>query len=141
MSGNTGRAAGQRVNSIFGEGVSPKFRKVREGLDLLNFPSRLLLLHHRQRVVYAVSLVRNLRAFMLGLEQRPMFLVPIEQGTRATAQIASWWRERWLRGRISSDAVLEEISHHTLVRPIRHGARMMVRAKSNQQQTLFPDMV
>jgi len=131
---------GQRVNSIFGEGVSPKFRKIRQGLDLLNFPSGLLLRHHRRRVVYAVSLVRNLRAFMLALEQRPSFLVPIEQGTRATAQITSWWRERWLRSRISSEAVLEEVSRHTLVRPIQHGARVMVRATSDQQQSLFPDM-
>ncbi len=31
-------ANGQRVNSIFGEGVSPKLRKIREGLELLTFP-------------------------------------------------------------------------------------------------------
>src|SRR3712207_7717667 len=31
---------GQRVNSIFGEGVSPKLRKVRHGLDELNLPDR-----------------------------------------------------------------------------------------------------
>ena len=31
---------GERVQSIFGEGVSPRLRKVREGLALLGFPRR-----------------------------------------------------------------------------------------------------
>ena len=50
---------GRRVNSIFGEGASPKLRKVRHGLDLLGFPAMLLLKQHRPRVVYAVNLVRE----------------------------------------------------------------------------------
>jgi hypothetical protein len=117
-------ANGQRINSIFGEGVSPKLRKVREGLDLLNFSSDLLLRHYRRRGVYAVNLVRNLRAYLLNMVAEPDYLVPPECGTEKSANIAAWWRERWLRNRISSDAVLEEIARHTLVRPIRHGARV-----------------
>lgn len=115
---------GQRVNSIFGEGISPKLRKVREGLDLLGLPSRLLLRHHRRRVVYAVSLIRNLREHLLGIEARPNYLVPIRDGPSGSAAIAMWWRERWLRNRIASDEVLSEVARHTLVRPIRHGARV-----------------
>ena len=32
--------AGRPVNSIFGEGVSPKLRKVRQAVDLLNLRPR-----------------------------------------------------------------------------------------------------
>ena len=46
---------GQRVNSIFGEGVNPKLRKVRDGIDLLGWPSEVLLQHGRHRIVYGVS--------------------------------------------------------------------------------------
>jgi hypothetical protein len=132
-------ANGQRVNSIFGEGVSPKLRKLRQGLDLLNLPSNLLLRHHRRRVVYAVSLVRNLREYLLGLERKPSYMIPIDDGATATAKIATWWRERWLRNRIRSDEVLLELERHTLVRPIRHGGRAVVPPPADQP-LLFADL-
>jgi hypothetical protein len=131
---------GQRLNSIFGEGVSPKLRKVRQGLDLLNLPNDLLLRHHRRRVVYVMSLVRNLRGYLLGMERKPSYLVPVDVGAAGTAKIAKWWRTRWLRNRIESDEVLSEVSRHTLIRPIRHGARVVIPAPADQP-FLFSDLV
>jgi hypothetical protein len=131
---------GQRVNSIFGEGVSPKLRKIRQGLDLLHFPSDLLLRHYRRRVVYAVSLIRNCQEYLLGLDENPNYLVPLEQGCVGTARISAWWRERWLRGRIASDEVLGEVERHTLVRPIRHGARVAI-VQPLDQEVLFGDVI
>jgi hypothetical protein len=129
---------GRRVNSIFGEGVSPKLRKVRQALELLHLPTALLLRHHRPRVVYAVSLARNVGEHLLGLEREPKYLVPLENGEGATARIAAWWRERWLRNRIMSDEVLAEVSRHTLVHPICHGARVTV-PQLSEQRVLFGD--
>lgn len=114
---------GQRVNSIFGEGVSPKLRKIRDGLDALQFPSDHLLRHGRRRVVYGVTLVRNTRELLLGMENRPDYLFS-RWGADATNTISDWWRERWLAQRIEQDHVLEEVASHTLVRPVRHGARV-----------------
>lgn len=122
-------ADGERVNSIFGEGVSPRLRKVRAGLDALNFPSDLLLRHHRRRIIYAVNLVRNLPNYLLGLERRPAYVFPPKVGRTATVRITEWWRERWLRHRIASDQVLDEVAKHTLVRPVRHGARVSLIAQ------------
>jgi hypothetical protein len=119
---------GQRVNSIFGEGVSPKFRKVRQGLEVLDFPADLLLRHHRRRVVYGISLVSNLRDYLLGFRRTPNYLVPLRDGRASTARIAAWWKERWLCPRIASDEVLDEVARHTLVRPVRHGARVRLPA-------------
>jgi hypothetical protein len=128
-------ADGQRVNSIFGEGVSPKLRKVRAGIDLLGFPSDVLLRHHRRRIVYGVKLIRNLPDYLLGLERRPAYMVSIGTSARSTAEIAHWWRERWLRGRIISDTVLDAVAQHTLVRPIRHGARVSLTKLEPSQET------
>jgi hypothetical protein len=128
----------QRVNSIFGEGVSPKLRKVRQALDLLNLPSKHLLRHHRPRVVYAVSLIRNLNDYLIGLAHRPEYLVPVSEGRAATAAIGAWWRERWLRQRITSNEVLDEVARHTRVHPISHGARVP-RQGTPSQQSLFAD--
>jgi hypothetical protein len=129
---------GQRVNSIFGEGVSPKLRKVRQALDELGLPSELLLRHHRPRIVYGVGLVHNLSEYLLGLDSKPKYLAPLANSHVAGAKIASWWRERWLRNRILSDEVLHEVSRHTLVHPICHGARVTT-PRSSEQPTLFPE--
>jgi hypothetical protein len=131
-------ADGQRVNSIFGEGTSPKMRKVRQALDTLGLPSELLLRHHRPRVVYGVRLVHNLSDYLLGLDSQPRYRISLTHPEAASEQIAAWWRERWLRHRILSDEVLEEVSRHTLVHPICHGARVSAPRRSDQQ-SLFPD--
>lgn len=115
---------GKRVNSIFGEGVSPRMRKVRTGLDVLGFPSRTLLRHYRQRIVYAVPLARNFRDYLLGRCVRPAYFIPLRKPVSSSGAIADWWRGRWLQNRIRSDAVLKAVSLHSIARPIRHGARV-----------------
>ncbi|EIU1680583.1 Druantia anti-phage system protein DruA [Pseudomonas aeruginosa] len=129
----------QRVNSIFGEGVSPKLRKVRQALDLLNLPSGMLLRHHRPRIVYAVSLIKNLDDYLIGAAKRPEYIVPVNEGVAATAAIGAWWRERWLRNRIISDDVLDEVERHTTVRPVTHGARVPLQ-RAAPQQPMYSDL-
>jgi hypothetical protein len=129
---------GTRVNSIFGEGVSPKLRKIRDGLELLHFPPDRLLRHGRHRVVYVIPLIRNLRNFLLGIDASPDYLVPLDRPTDATRGIGTWWRERWLRNRAASDAVLAEVERHTLVYPIRHGARVVLPLTGGQRDLPFP---
>lgn len=129
----------QRVNSIFGEGVSPKLRKVRQALDLLNLPSGMLLRHHRPRIVYAVSLIKNLDDYLIGAAKRPEYIVPVNEGVAATAAIGAWWRERWLRNRIISDDVLDEVERHTTVRPVTHGARVPLQIAA-PQQPMYSDL-
>ena len=129
---------GQRVNSIFGEGASPKLRKVREGLEALRFPTEHLLRHGRCRIVYGVPLVRNTREFLLGLEDTPDYFFSLS-GADATATISVWWRERWLSRRIEQDPVLEEVEAHTLVRPVRHGARVELPAQAVGQVSFLDE--
>ena len=131
---------GQRVNSIFGEGVSPKLRKIRDGLDALNLPADALLQHGRQRIVYGVPVVRNLREFLLGMDDEPDYLFDLAEPERSTDEIGRWWTERWLRKRIQSDEVLTRVEQHTLVRPIRHGARVVLPRVDDGQATLFDDL-
>ena len=129
---------GQRVNSIFGEGVSPKLRKVRDGLNALRFPADQLLRHGRRRIVYGVTLVRNTREFLLGLEDTPDYLFS-HFGAKATASISEWWRERWLFRRIEQDPVLARVEAHTLVRPVCHGARVKLPAVGADQALFFEE--
>ncbi|MGA5764843.1 Druantia anti-phage system protein DruA [Nonomuraea bangladeshensis] len=112
-----------RVNSLFGEGVSPRLRKVRLGLAALGWPANELLMHGRERILYGVPLVENLRSYSLGIDQEPEYLLDPELG-EADARVADWWIERWCRQRARRRDVLEAMRTHQLVRPVRHGARV-----------------
>lgn len=131
---------GQRVNSIFGEGVSPKLRKIREGLDALNFPADVLLQHGRQRIIYGIPLVRNLREFLLGLDDEPDYIFDMKEPERSTSEITRWWFDRWLARRIDSEEVLAQVEQNTLVRPVRHGARVVLPHIDERQAFLFEDL-
>ncbi len=116
---------GVRVNSIFGEGVNPKLRKVRDGLDLLGWPSEVLLQHGRQRIVYGVSLVSNLLPYLLGTEAEPNYLYRRNVKDDVT-KITDWWLQRWLTPRVRSTEVLDAVAEHRTARPFRHGARVPI---------------
>lgn len=119
-------ASGTRVNSIFGEGVNPKLRKVRHGLDLLGWPSDDLLQHGRQRIIYSVSLVTNLLPYLIGLDAEPAYRFR-SNVAGDTAKVVAWWAERWLDRRLGSDEALTRIeSHRALDGSGSHGARVVL---------------
>ncbi|MGN6782150.1 MAG: Druantia anti-phage system protein DruA, partial [Marmoricola sp.] len=112
-----------RVNSLFGEGVSPRLRKVRLGLAALGWPTNELLKHGRERILYGVPLVKNLRDYSLGIDSEPDYLLdPVPNDTGSS--VAAWWMQRWARNRASQVHVLASMREHRLVRPVRHGARV-----------------
>lgn len=131
------KSNGQRVNCIFGEGVSPKLRKIRQGLDALNLPTDALLRHGRKRIVYGVPLIRNIREFLLGMDNNPDFIIELNNPERGTAAIGLWWTQRWLSKRIMQDEVLSSVEKHTLVRPVRHGARVILPPVEDGQLSFF----
>lgn len=114
----------RKVNSIFGEGVNPLMRKIREGLELLGLPSDVLLNHRNKRVVYGVSLARNFRDVLLGFTDSVHYNVPRTRDRLRTEMLADIWRRRWLLNRLDKPGILEEVSKHTVVYPIRHGAQV-----------------
>jgi hypothetical protein len=125
--------SGRPVNSIFGEGVNPKLRKVRAALDAIGLPSNLLLQHGSPRLVYGVVLARNFRDVLLGVKSRPDFLLPA--GAAGDRQIVDYWRSRWLAGRIHNQEVLKAVAAHVLVAPVQHGARVGLPKKEDLVDT------
>jgi len=119
---------GVRVNSIFGEGVNPKLRKVRHGLDLLGWPSDQLLQHGRQRILYGVSLTTNLLPYLIGLDSHPAYRFRVNSA-HDMDKIVSWWLSRWADRRLRSAEVLARVASHTTAeRPVVHGARVILPA-------------
>lgn len=131
---------GRRTNSIFGEGVSPLMRKMREALEIAGLPSDRLLIHGNRRVNYGVALASNFREVLLGTDNRPMYFIPQEEAASSTDMISDYWRRRWLSPRISRSGILDEVSTHTLRYPITHGAMVPLELDADEkgsQQTLW----
>ena len=131
---------GQRVHSIFGEGVNPRLRKIRDGLDQLGLPSDALLTHGSPRLVYGVPLARNFREYLLGIDDEPDYFIALHDPARSTERIAAWWAERWLLRRIQRDDVLAEAASHRTTYPVRHGARVRVPTDAGSQLSLLGDV-
>lgn len=127
-------SGGRRVNSIFGEGVNPKLRKVRGALDALGLPSDALLQHGSPRLVYGVALAKNFREVLFGLDRRPKYL--LRGGSLTTNAIAEFWRVRWLANRVSLPEVIADVQSHTLAYPIRHGGRVSLPRDEGDGQAL-----
>jgi hypothetical protein len=115
----------RRVNNVFGEGANPKFRALRDGIANLGFSADLMM-HGLTKSVYGVGLIENLRDYLLGIDKTPKYIFPLTSEMQATAKIAEWWYERWVRTRCARPDIADRLARHTLVRPISHGARVVL---------------
>lgn len=90
------------VNSIFGEGSSPKLRRLVAGLRTLGFPPDKLTLHNRPRLIYAAELSSQARDLLNARSAvLPDYLLQPQNFRDATDRIAAFWRKRWLASRLS----------------------------------------
>jgi hypothetical protein len=128
---------GRKVNSIFGEGVNPLMRKMREALTVVGLPSELLLKHGNKRIVYGIPLARNFREVLLGMEERPSYMIPQSAPRETTKTLGQIWRDRWLSGRIMNDDVLAQVAKHTLSFPVRHGAQVILQQDESDNSELL----
>lgn len=116
----------RKVNSIFGEGVNPLMRKLRDGLAVVKLPAEDLLRHGNARVVYGVPLAHNFREVLLGLDARPKYFLSLRKADVQTRALGNYWTKRWLCGRITRPGILDEVARHTLAYPVAHGARVLL---------------
>ena len=125
--------SGRKVNSIFGEGVNPLMRKMREALSMVSLPSEILLRHGNQRIIYGVPLASNFKQILLGLDNRAHYLLPLADAETITEELSKFWKTRWLSARIDRAEVLAEVAKHKLSYPIVHGARVLVGSDPERQ--------
>lgn len=98
------------VNSVFGEGFSPKLRKMRDGMNLLGFNPTVLMRHDQLRRVYAVPLWENASVFLRGEAcEVPDYIRHPDRFRDATDRIAAFWRSRWLASRLRHAPALEAL--------------------------------
>ncbi|MGH7944492.1 MAG: Druantia anti-phage system protein DruA [Opitutaceae bacterium] len=100
----------KEVNSVFGEGRSPKLRKLRTGLRLLGFDPSVLMQHHQPRLIFGVPLFSDAGCFLLtGGGEVPEYVQHPDRFRDATPRIAAYWCERWLARRLNHEPVLASL--------------------------------
>ena len=98
----------QAVKGRFGEGIAPKMRKIRRGLENLNLDGELLK-HESPRVIYSIPLASDFREFLFGLTDDPDYLWEFEDPTAEQQEIYDHWKHRWVSKRIQKEWVLDDI--------------------------------
>jgi len=130
------------VNNIFGEGVNPLMRKIRQGLGNLGIDASEVLRHKSSRILYGVALANNFRDVLIGRGIRAKYKIPQSRPMQESRKIIKYWLERWLDARIFNDDVLESVSRNEFVHPIEHGARpkhYMIKNDSQENLDLWDD--
>jgi hypothetical protein len=130
---------GRRVNNVFGEGTSPKLRSLRDGLDALGISSDEMLQHGIEKVVYGAALVSNTSRYLLRLDETPNYLFSLDEAEASTGRIAQLWFERWACSRMARSDTEQKLLAHTLVRPIRHAARVVLPSNDEDQLSFRVD--
>jgi len=134
---STGDKSLSKVNYIFGEGTSPKLRKLRDAITAAGLPGDDALRHQRSRIVYYIPLAENVGDFLLGFTQRPKWILPQKHPREVTMKIADFWHRRWFLPRIEKNEVLDRLSEDSLAYPVTHRARVKLpRLESDLQEEM-----
>lgn len=96
------------VKNRFGEGIAPKMRKIRHGLENLGLDGELIK-HESPRVIYAVDLAADFREYLFGLTDDPDYYWALEDVETEQESIYEHWRRRWVSKRIQRDEVLTRL--------------------------------
>ncbi len=105
---------GKKINHVFGEGTSPRFRLIGRGLKTIGIRSESFLKHYSPRIVYSIELANNTNRFLLGLDEEPEFGYDIHSESDVlahTQELVDFWYNRWLLMRINSVDIVERLSH------------------------------
>ncbi len=100
----------RRVNNVFGEGVSPRLRQVRDGLGVIGVPQDIVLKHSCPRIIYGVTLARNAFEYLRGEANEPHFCFDLAKTLEGTIGIADYWLTRWFEPRVRRPETLAKVA-------------------------------
>ena len=104
------------VNSVFGEGTSPKLRKLKMGLRRLGFEPDKLIQHRHHRLIYAAPLFPSARDWLLErATELPGYVAEPDRHEGATERIVDYWRRRWLASRLRHSATMAALPQEAFV--------------------------
>lgn len=107
---------GRRINHVFGEGTSPRFRLISRGLSTLGIKADAFLKHYSPRIVYSMELASNTNEFLLGYTDElnyPFDSTSDEDVIAKTRDMIEYWYERWMRKRLQTVDIIQRLQDFT----------------------------
>ena len=104
---------GKRINHVFGEGTSPRFRMISRGLSSIGIKADAFLKHYSPRIVYSINLAKNTNRFLLGLDDFVDYGFDINneaEVNQKTQDLIDFWYSRWLEMRLTSIDIQQRLS-------------------------------
>lgn len=104
---------GKKINHVFGEGTSPRFRIISRGLGALGIKASAYLNHYSPRIVYSINLAKNTNEFLLGIDDELDYGFDVEKTESVeehTQELIDYWYERWLLMRLNSVNIVERLT-------------------------------
>lgn len=98
----------QVVRGRFGEGVSPRIRKIRRGLKNCGLETDLLK-HESRRIVYGINLAENAQDYLRGIDNEPEYYWSFDDPEEEQQSIYDHWIDRWASMRVQKQEILERI--------------------------------
>lgn len=96
---------GKKINHIFGEGTSPRFRLISRGVASLGLKADSFLQHYSPRIVYCMELAKNSKEFLNGYTSDLQYAFDLENPDsimQTTKKMSDYWYDRWLMSRINT---------------------------------------
>jgi hypothetical protein len=84
-------------------------------------------------------MINNLADYLLGIDKTPEYILPAKDGPEVTQAIGRWWCQRRCKPRIEKEGLLDRLGRHTIVYPIRHGAKVILPPTLAEDPLLFDD--
>lgn len=103
---------GKRINHVFGEGTSPRFRMISRGLSTIGIKADTFLHHYSPRIVYSMDLARNTKEFLMGLSDKVDYGLDLsnEREVRDNTQyLIDYWYKRWLEKRLTTVDIVQRL--------------------------------
>ncbi|MCD7919354.1 MAG: DUF4338 domain-containing protein [Clostridiales bacterium] len=104
---------GKRINHVFGEGTSPRFRMISRGLSTIGIKADAFLRHYSPRIVYSINLAKNTNNFLMGFDDDVDYGFDINDENdieQKTQEIIEFWYTRWLEKRLTTVDIDERLN-------------------------------
>ena len=110
---------GKRINHVFGEGTSPRFRMISRGLASIGIRAEAFLRHYSPRIVYSIDLAKNTKEFLMGYTDHVDYGYDLENQElveQKTQELIEYWYQRWLSTRLTSVNIVERLESFNINR-------------------------
>ena len=111
------------VRGRFGEGIAPRMRKIRRGLENLDLSGDILE-HKSPRIVFVAPLASNACEYLRGETNNPLYYWSFDDVEAEQELIYDHWRERWVSKRIQKDDIMERIKEFDVHEDLLLGPRI-----------------